>query len=359
MRRLFVAALAMVAAVAFTPVHASANVKVSEAFQPGVQLQYWVLLDEDARYKVSGGEDQAFGFYMKRNRFSMKGKVADGMIGYKVNVEAAGSSLTLKDMFGQVNMGGGLSVRIGQYKPFTNQEAASSSKKLANIERAMVVKSTAKAFYVNNNSFRDLGVQITKKIKGVGKFMLHVGNGLGAAGDGRDVGGKNSKGDVTANAFGDVAIVFGVVLNPMKGLRINASYGSNQHDNAVVGKDTKVSIDRTIYSVGGKFSMGKTGLWLEGEYINFQSGSKDAAGENEIKGYYVRAGFKATKQLEALVRYESEEVGKTNAKETTGIAVGVNYYIHKLNKLQLEWYQKDPDGGDSYSATRLAVQINI
>jgi len=367
-----ITAIAMIAAIACSPINALAY-SVNDDHSIFGLGQVWVGLSEDAKNDAkaadgSDGTDSAFGFKAKRFRFGFKGKMVDGQIGYKIQTEFAGTSAGLKDYVMSVNPTDTASITIGQFKPFVTFDGLRSAAKLKSIERAKAMKDVSGGFFLTNNSFRDLGASLKLKKLGPVDLLISATNGTGA-GDARDVGGSVSSGAVFANKAGDAAYSVGAIVNLADGMvRLNGSYSMNKHDNAVAKADktTAIYIDRTAYSAGFEVDLKDVDLWLDGEYASLDRGSDDVSGEGSLTGYYVRAGFWIMpKTLEIVARYESEDDKgiskgtKDDAYTTTGISAGLNYYIEKNFKTQLEYVSFDPETGDSYGSIRANLQVTF
>lgn len=355
MKRFFVAALALVAAISFAAPTNAFAAKVNDEFNPFLLLQTWVVVDEDSKVVDSAGEDKAFGFQAKRIRPGFKGTVAGGMVDYKIMLETVGASNGLKDAYATIHFGA-FDLTVGQYKPFINFEGYSSAAKLGNMERSKVARMVNGGIFAANNSYRDLGAKFTfNDLGGIAQVQLSITNGGGANGAVRDVGGDVSGGDITSNAPGDVLLAVGVIAKPVDGLRINAAYANNKHDGLVAnatGPDA-INIDLTVYSVGAEFAVPGVGLVLDGEYSSLEDNNSD----NETKGYYVRGTFNVLpKQLAVVARFTA--IDENNVEENA-ISAGLNYYIGDTFKAQAEYKNIDPDGGDSYSAVRLNLQFTL
>lgn len=363
MRKSLITAAALVATIALSPVNALAY-SVNDDHKIFGLGQVWAVLSEDARNTATDGKETAFGFKAKRFRFGFKGKLVDGLIGYKIQTEFAGSSAGLKDYIMSINPGPA-SIVIGQFKPFTTYDGLRSASKLKNIERAMAMKNVSGKFFAANNSFRDLGIAVKVKNLGPATLLVSATNGTGA-GAVRDVGGSISSGSVFANGSGDAAYGVGLIVNLMDGmLRLNGSWMMNKHDNFVLASDKTAAadIDRSLYSAGLELDLKDIGLWIDGEYAALTSDDKDfGLAGTEYSGYYARAGYYIMpNQLEVVVRYEASDVKPSGGDTTTTnqITGGLNYYIDKAMKVQLEYAARDYEEGDDDTSLRANFQVKF
>jgi len=239
-------------------------------------------------------------------------------------------------------------VRLGRFRPFVTYEGGiAGSGGLPMMERSLAARKITGAYYPANFGWRDLGaLVIIKKVGGMADLWLSVTNGVGGGGAG---GGSYYRGQlVRTNDMGDAMYSVGVVAKPVKGLRLNASYSINKHDDVALSDGTVPSFDRSGYSAGFEFKS-EMGLWLDGEYMFFERADKDASGETELKGWYVRAGYWVMpKTLQVTARYEMYEAGKTNSTEDKGMGLAIMYKLSQF-MFMLEYYSFDGEAGSSYT----------
>ena len=158
-------------------------------------------------------------------------------------------------------------------------------------------------------------------------------------------------------------------MTPFEGLRLNAGYGMNKHENAVatsgttnctLGSDgttitcasgtasTVADIDRTLYSAGGKLTLKDIGLWIDAEFSSLKAANKDTIKPGyEVSGYYARVGFYVIpKTLDVYARYQAwNEKSKTGAaeKKNTGYDVNMRYVVGNF-AFTAEYEKQDLDG---------------
>ncbi|MBI5815866.1 MAG: hypothetical protein HZB29_09685 [Nitrospinae bacterium] len=394
MRRLVVAAMALAAAVTFTPVKASAF-KVNDNNDVYGYTTMWGILDESAfnTAKDSSGEkgkDKSFGFQLKQARLGAKGNMADGVLGYAVLFDGAGSSgsgtgttsnVAFVEGWATVRpLGKNFDINIGQFRPYGSYEVGVvSGADIVNLDVFAAGSKQMAGFLAGSNNTRDRGIEfVVKNIAEIATLKISATNGYGNNGD---VGGSLSGSKaIWSNGMLDAAYTAALIVKPFEGFRLNAGYGMNKHDNAVVnlnsysgtvGSDgtavtvtnsnskTVVDLDRKMYSAGFELDLHDAGLWIDGEYASLKADDKDTLKPGyEVKGWYLRAGyFLLPKTLELVACYEAaEETAKTGAEKDkeTQYMLAARYHLDKL-VFTLEYEKRDYDNSND-DPTRLAFR---
>lgn len=370
MRSLFLAAIALVAGIAFTSMKAEAY-KVNDNNEIYGYTVLNAIVNEDA-YKAgttTQSDDQktsAFGFQFKYMRVGFKGNMADKMLGYNINLDAVSGTATLVEGWLTLAPMDMLDINVGQLRYMANYEASiQSGSTLQNFDASYGLDKIDKNLTALASNTRDRGLEIhLKKLGGMADIRITATNGVSQT---SEVGGSYTGAKtVFSNGFGDAMYTGMVILKPIEGLRLNAAYGWNKHDKAVVkgaasstsadlttGKvtttssDAVVDVDRKTYSVGGEFNLADLGLWIDGEYGNLTTDAKDTLmSDIEMKAGYARIGyFVLPKTAELVGRWESfDYTAKDVQKEKlTGYSITANYYIDKAT-VSLEYSKRDIDG---------------
>ena len=361
--------LALVAAIAFAAPQAQAF-KVNDNHQVYGYSTFWGILNEDnfagksVTQESSGdkGKDTVMAFKIKQARLGAKGKLADGLLGYNVLFDGAGASSMVAFVEGWVTITPfeNFDINLGQFRPYGSYEVdVTSGSKIDNLDTYKAGDSQSKKFLVLSNNTRDRGIEfVVNKLADIATLKVAVTNGLGNTADG---GGTISGGTVGGNAAFDAAYTVGLIVTPMEGVRLNAGYGLNKHENAVTsGSDAAVvDVDRTKYSVGGMLNLKDVGVWADAEYAALKSADKDTLLPGyESKGYYVRAGYYLIpKALDIYARYQGwDEISATGAKEkkNTGYDIALRYQVDTF-AFTLEYEKQDKDG-TSDDPARLAFR---
>ncbi|MBI5816339.1 MAG: hypothetical protein HZB29_12095 [Nitrospinae bacterium] len=374
---------AVAAFCAISPKDASAF-KVNDNNEVYGYSTMWGILDENAyNHAVDAngdkGKDKSFGFQLKQARLGAKGNMADGVLGYNVFFDGSGSigsgtgassSAFLVEGWATIRpIGKDFEINIGQFRPYGSYEVGViSGSAIPNLEEFVAGKTQITNFLAGSNNTRDRGVEFAvKNIADMATVKISATNGYGNNGD---VGGSLSGGKaIWSNGFGDAAYTAAIIAKPIDGLRINAGYGINKHDNAVVnlnaysgavGDDgsavtvsnsntkTVVDIDRMMYSAGFEFNMADLGLWIDGEYAALKTGDKDTLLPGyEIKGWYGRVGyFVLPKALEVYGAYQAYDTTKktgATATKDSQYAIAARYHLSNL-AFTLEYAKRDIDG---------------
>jgi hypothetical protein len=341
----------------------------------------WTILDENSFSGKSStqtgtgdkGTDKSFGFSARQLRLGAKGNIADGFLGYNLLFDGAnnvsGNSATqLVDGFMTIRpIGATLDINIGQFRPYGNYEVGiESGGKIDNLDTYKAGALQTSNFFPLANNTRDRGVEfVVNKIAEIIQLRISATNGVGNNGD---VGGSlsGSRG-IVSNGMGDAAYNLAVIATPFEGLRLNAGYGMNKHENAVAtvystactsatdgtitcasSANAVVDIERTVYSAGGKLMLKDLGLWIDAEYSALKAASKDTLKPGyEVNGYYARVGFYVIpKALDVYARYQAwDETSKTGAaaKKNSGYDLNVRYQASGF-ALTAEYEKQDLDG---------------
>ena len=343
----------------------------------------WTILDENSFSGKSAtqtgtgdaGKDKSFGFSVRQLRLGAKGGMADGLLAYNVLFDGAGSisgSSATQIIDGWMTIrpfGKDVDINLGQMRPYGGYEVGiTSGGAIDNLDTYKGGALQTSNFFIGANNTRDRGVEfVINKIADMIQLRISATNGYGNNGD---VGGSlsGSRG-ILANGSGDAAYNVGVIATPFEGLRLNAGYGMNKHENAVatssktdctLGSDGKTitcasatastvaDIDRTLYSAGGKLALKDIGLWIDAEYSALKAADKDTIKPGyEVNGYYARVGYYVIpKTLDVFARYQAwNEKAKTGAsdKKHSGYDVNVRYVVDKFTAT-LEYEKQDLDG---------------
>jgi hypothetical protein len=348
----------------------------------------WTILDENSFSGKSStqavtndaGKDKSFGFSARQLRLGAKGSMADGLLAYNLLFDGAGSisgnsATQLVDGWMTIRpLGAALDINIGQFRPYGNYEVGiESGGKIENLDTYKAGAAQSSNFLIGANNTRDRGVEFVAKVSEGTQLRISATNGYGNNGD---VGGSATGGarGILANGTGDAAYNVAVISTPFEGLRVNAGYGLNKHENAVtspaatsktdctLGADGKTitcasvagtsstvaDIDRSEYSAGAKLSLKDVGLWVDAEYSALKAGDKDTVKPGyEVNGYYARLGYYIIpKTLDVFARYQAwNEKSKTGAadKKNNGMDISVRYVVDKF-ALTLEYEKQDLDG---------------
>ncbi|VAX18334.1 hypothetical protein MNBD_NITROSPINAE03-194 [hydrothermal vent metagenome] len=379
-KSLFIVAVAAMAMFGFKATPASA-VEIADGHELYGWGQWWLMLQEDTMKATDvlrgTGEksgDTLFGVAERRARIGFKGRLADGMVRYNVQTEWAGSTFKLNpadpatqrqgaqllDYWMSLHpMGDALEIRVGRFKPFITYEAGvSSSRNLLMLDRSLAMKSINSGFFAADYEWRDLGIMLKYNV-GPAQLIYSITNGVGGAEEGGGSYFQRPRAFRSNDFVTTAAHSFGVIVNPMAGLRVNASYSFNKHDNSSVIDAVVIDADRSVYSVGFELNS-ESGFYADGEYASLKVETKDDLAliggvPGTRSGYYVRAGFWVIpKSLILTARYEyfkNDPDGGISAEDT--LYTGAAMYILGPTRITLEYTSADGDANamSTYSST--------
>lgn len=252
---------------------------------------------------INGAEIQ--GFTLKKVRLEAEGAVGD--YGYKMSVDFASGSASLKDAYVNWHVGESLNVEAGRFKSPTFRSQLVSSSRLLFRDRTMI----------GDTFGRDTGAMISGDFETVG-WWLALQNGTDGNREEHMFTGR-----VAVNLMGD---------GPGK---VEGAYGAP---------------DESELSIAGMFqddSAFDNGQRFGGE-VYFTSGPFSASGEildndtdvGDNTPWDVTVSYMFNEQYEAAARWEDfDDVDNSDA-----LTVGVNRYVDGHNiKWQLQWMSTSSD----------------
>lgn len=244
----------------------------------------------------------------------------------------------------QVTNGKELSVQMGQFKsPITLENP------LAPFEvEGIGVNTQAVGYLIGGggdglyglNLGRDLGVMVKGDLfNDLVHYDLAVMNGQGI-----NVKDGNSKKD----------IVGGITLKPIPGLKVAVSgqkgyghaIGTNPFNPGVKAGD---DYTRNRISTGAEYR--KNGFKIRGEYIS----AKD--GEVKSQGWDIATTIPVAPKLDIVAVYDYLDKNKDMKARQTNLLGGVQYWFHRLSRVQLQYMYCMPNLTDSSHLLQAQVQF--
>ncbi len=275
------------------------------------------------------------GFDVRRAYFDLKGN-ASKTVGYRLLVDFAGTPKIL-DAFAEWKPLDYLSIRGGQYKiPFTLENPYSPTE-LETIDNSLAVTDLVTDIAGNKNNGRDVGVQVVGSLLKRSNFNLidyKVGLFNGNLINTPD---NNTTKDVIAT----------LSINPVKALSINGSVYQSKYG----AEATKITRDRR--SAGLKYDDQK--LLIRSEYIYGKTGTVESKGVYAVLAYFV------TPAIQLLVKFDryNSDTNNATSKEKTQYTAGINYYITKSSRLQLNYSRIDNKNSAVKDVNYVATQIFV
>lgn len=280
-------------------------------------------------------------FYVKRVRLNLTGEIIRPLT-YRVQIEFA-SSPKLVDTYLQYSPFQQLNVKVGMYKvPFSIENTDYAPLRLELIEYPLVL---ARMMGLNDVS----GLKTTGRDTGAtlfGGFLKRDGYNiinydLGVFnGEGINFKDKNSSKDVAAR----------LNIRPTKNLLLSGSYYWGE-----VGENYE---KRERYGAGACYEHPR--FVVRGEWMGGKTGLPESTEVMESNGWYTMVGFRATRTLMPVVRYESFTLDNNNASATrqNNITAGLTWQPLKQFRFQVNYTYEDM-GRDLGVASGSGVMVQL
>lgn len=318
----------------------------------GARLQFRYTLED------LENRDDLSSFQVKRGKIFASGHAFTKNLKYKIQVNAAGSAVTLEDFYGDYKVMEGLSIQAGQYKvPFNRQELTSSGSQQF-VDRAI----TNEAYALN----RDQGIMFHSfLLNDYFEYALGIFNGNGRNKSANENNGHLYCGRVVLYPFGKFKMYSESDIEhtekPKAGFGFAGAYNTKVPFEVKENDQTLEFIkDVTALTVDGIIKW--YGFSLLGDYFmekrDVRNGSStDSAGFNAQAGMFI-----IPEHLEIALRYAQvdPDVDESNNTESE-IAAGINYFIEKHNlKLQSDFALLTVEKGNSKEIEkRLRIQLQF
>jgi len=266
--------------------------------------------------------DKSSAFFLKRVRLSLAGGIAP-KLDYKIQFEFCKPRLV--DAFIQYRPFDCLNIKLGQYKvPFSIENTDYSPNKLEFIEYPMVLQKLMGFSDVCGFSAtgRDLGATLC------GGFFKRDGYSI----VNYDLGVFNGEGINTKDANKSKDIAARLIVKPVKGLSLSGSYYWGEY-----GADC---LKRERYAVGACYDRGA--VVVRSEWMGGVTGMPDA-GDMTSDGWYVMAGWRATRSLMPVARFENFtlDTARRAATRQNNYTVGLLWAPVKYLRCQLNYTYED------------------
>jgi hypothetical protein len=221
------------------------------------------------------------------------------------------------------------------------------------ITRPPVVKSGPNGNPILNNTWTDVGIQVTHDLPRVGVIDLYTVNGSA-------VQGKGSRGRDTKGANANTGKSYGAEIQVTKlypGLNVGASYVTGPHD-----PDSE--LDSTRMGVHVLLNMGM--IYLQGEYV---MGTDEGLGtvdtDRDVSGYYALVSFAPPlalleNRLDLNVRYTDWTADKDAENDFTETAVGLRYRAYQNTWAKVEYQMNKEKGSNTEVDNNVAaLQLSV
>jgi phosphate-selective porin OprO and OprP len=294
------------------------------------------------RYQVLDEAGKKDGFDIRRARLDVKGNFTP-YLSFRLQTELAVSPKIL-DAYAEIKLSDYFNITVGQFRIPFSLENLTTVYKLEVIDFSQVVDALVARGkdVIGNQNGRDVGIQaggvlIKNKEAALLEYRLGVFNGSGI-----------NVGD-TANEAKDV--VGRLILNPVKGLSLGASY-YNGWDKAIKPDVKGRSQVRDRFGVEAGYTTSR--LSLKSEYIHGRDGITDKS------GWYVQAGyFVIPVKLQLMARYDTFDPNTAKTDNiSTWYEIGANYNFNAWSRLQAFYTFKEEEG-PAVSNNYFSIQYQI
>lgn len=265
--------------------------------------------------------DNSSTFFIKRIRLSLAGDIVRDKLDYRLQVEFA-SSPKIVDAYVQYTPCGALNIKVGQYKvPFSIENTDYPPLRLELIDYPMALQrlmglSEPIGGGTLASTGRDMGATLWGGlIERDGYRLINYDFGV-FNGSGINTKDKNRSKDIAAR----------LTLKPVRGLLLSGSYYRGEY-----GENY---LRRVRYGAGVCYDRG-AGV-VRGEWIGGKTGDTESA------GWYVTGGWRATRSLMPVVRYDTYESDTSRASvRQTNYTAGLVWAPVKYLRCQLNYTYED------------------
>lgn len=286
--------------------------------------------------------ENASTFFLKRVRLNLAGDIAP-KLDYRVQIEFCTPRIV--DAYLRYRPFGELGVQLGEYKlPFSIENTEYVPLKYELIEYPLSLRKLM--------GFSDLcGLSATGRDLGAmlfGGFFHREGYDILSY----NIGVFNGEGLNTKDRNTSKDLCARLTLRPVKGLQIVGSYYRGEY-----GADYR---KRIRYGAGACYDRGP--LVLRGEYIcgttGMPAGDAQPAFELDSEGWYAVAGWRATRTLLPVVRYDTFRESAASESRQTNYTAGVVWQPAKYLRCQLNYTYEDYAAREAANRNVVAVMLS-
>jgi len=300
------------------------------------------------------GEDNS-SFSVRRARLIFDGHIYDKSIQYKVQAEAAGGAMTLRDAYINVaplkEYDQEMQVRAGQFKAPMGRQFLTSARNLSLQERSL-----ASDTFVPN---RQVGGMFHGECwDGRVEYATGIFNGDGQNVNVNDNTGVMSVSRVVLNFLGGDSkryeydetdpLAYGVKddeerNSPLRGF-VGGAYMYNPDRMVIAGNVEDVTTNQVAIEAGLRLE----GFTAYGEYyVRHISSSADGFSNLDEPGWFAHLGYLFNNHVELAGRYSEMNLDAPGVGRQNETTIGLNYYFHGHRlKMQTEYVYRRDDQGD-------------
>jgi hypothetical protein len=282
----------------------------------------WVLNHQE---NAPSGDDNQYGFEMRRMKLAFEGHVIDPSWEYyiKAAFDRDGGAFELEDATVSKSFENGIEVTFGQFKlPFLREELTSSTRQLA-VERSLVNEEF--------NQDRSKAVQVGYEAD---RWRVSGAYSDGFNSDNTEFDDSNVRYAFTGR--GEFLVMgdwgqFKDFTSP-RGSETGVMLGAAAHFQNGNGTGALASQDRFTWTLDGSAEFSGANLYaaLIGNHLSDQG----AVPDRDQWGFVVQGAYYVTEDWELFGRYEWGDQDTAGQEDLSIITIGVNYYIASHN---LKW----------------------
>ncbi len=272
-----------------------------------------------------GSPAENWGIRLRRSIIGIKA-VMDEVFSYSFHLEFAYKDSPALDIFLNAAIDKYFNIRLGQFIPETQtKEGFIVPTELFFYEYSDIALKAAS--HSGFTALRDVGIQFSGGDE-LFRYSAYIGNGTGRFNY------NNASQYIKNRKFGDGFYGARLDFFPLLNLRLGGHFGYNTQDSARLD-DKVISYKRSIYSIGFSFHDYLTeGLFGEFEIAGGKAEdmTKDSS-RFDYSGMYSTLGYKITKELHALCRYEQYSEIPELRKDIFArkVSLGISWYYYNEN----------------------------
>jgi len=314
----------------------------------GSRLQFRYTFED---FDKESGQDDQSSFQVKRAKVFLQGNAFSEDLTYKVQVNAAGSAVSLEDFYMNYKLAKVLRVRAGQYKvPFNRQELTSSGNQQF-VDRAI----TNGVFALN----RDQGVTIYSfALNDYLEYAAGIFNGNGKNKSANENNGHLYAGRIAIYPLGKFNMYSESDTDSTESLKAGIAF-AGAYNRRVTFKDDEEDFTKDVTGITADGIVKWHGASVVGDYFWKREDIRNLT-DVASQGLNIQAGmFIIPKNIEIAVRFAvvdpDQDTGNDKTQEIAGTA---NYFIqsHKL-KIQTDYAQLTEEQGNKDNRIRMQFQI--
>jgi len=320
---------------------AEANKK---SFLVSAARQIQLLGYTQIRYQALDEKGKKDGFDIRRARLDVKGNFTP-FFAYRLQTDFADKP-KIVDAYAEIKINDYFNITLGQFRiPFSLENLTSINKfELIDFSQTVDALAARGKDVIGNQNGRDIGIQI-------GGALLKNGTNILAE---YRLGVFNGSGINIADTANEAKDVVGrLIINPVKGLSLGASY-YNGWGKAIKPTSDFIGRSQTRNRFGLEASYTTTRLSLKGEYIQGKDGKTDRAGWYALAGYYI-----IPQKLQVVGKYDTYDSDTSKDDNiSTNYLIGTKFNFNTWSRIQA-FYTFREEQGTSVNNNYFSIQYQI